>query len=268
MGVIQRLIPPFLYDALRSMLGARRAIWDGVYPDFSNTPRCGAGFSGDEWIAQFRQRMAEIEAENRSDHFAPWHVTGENSLLPLLVGANFSAGQRVRILDFGGGMGVSYAYLRDSLTQPPNMQYVVVETPEVCRAANRIFEDDDCIRFENQLPPCDEKFDVVYVCTALQYMEDYTDCLEKLCRYGAKYLLLANLSAGQNPTYATVQLNVPGSQIPYWFLHGREVVELMESQGYTLVFKDSLEREYDQRNFEESYRLGRACDLLFMCHNK
>ena len=36
----------------------------------------------------------------------------------------------------------------------------------------------------------------------------------------------------------------------------------MSSNDYSLIFKGSLEREYDKNNFPEEYHMERACNLL------
>ena len=105
--------------------------------------------------------------------------------------------------------------------------------------------------------------DIVYTCSAMQYVEDYADLLKALCAYRPKYFLFVKLSAGDIPTYATAQKNVPGTVIPYLFLNVEEVIRIMKGNGYGLIYRCLLDREYDQGNFPPEYRLGRACNLLF-----
>jgi hypothetical protein len=75
--------------------------------------------------------------------------------------------------------------------------------------------------------------------------------------------LFAKLSAGHIPTYVSIQSNLKGTKSPYWFFDVEEIIMQMTTLGFKLIYKSSLDRVYDQDNFEEKYRLGKACNLLF-----
>ena len=84
-----------------------------------------------------------------------------------------------------------------------------------------------------------------------------------MAEYKPQFFLFVDLASGEIPTYATAQKNVRGSVFPYWFINVREIVELMVGLGYKLIFQGLQDREFDQNNFPERYRLNSACNLLF-----
>jgi putative methyltransferase (TIGR04325 family) len=154
-------------------------------------------------------------------------------------------------------------HLQALVRDTAELRYEVVETERSCVAGREIFSDDPRISFLERLPPESHRPDIVYLNSVLQYIDDYAGLTRTLCRYRARYLLFARLSAGDVPTYATAQLNVPGSVIPYWFINIDELLGIMRSEGYKLLFEDLLARKYDQANFPARYRLGHARNLLF-----
>jgi len=107
------------------------------------------------------------------------------------------------------------------------------------------------------------------LCSSLQYVEDWKGLIGDLARYGAEYLLLVDLPAGDIPTYATVQ-NYYESKIPYWFFNVKDVIDSVTGAGFKLLFKSTYigerlgkEQPLPQKNFPEEYRAGDSCNLLF-----
>ncbi len=224
----------------------------------------GAGFDSEIWIQKTRAYTERVIAASRNDGAIPKDVAGEYLLLPLLASLVCKAsGGKVRILDFGGGMGVSFVHLTSCLVDCQSINYHVVEREGICEGGAQLFEHDERIRFSARLPPRLPELDIVYLSSALQYVEDYGTLLKTLAGYEAEYFFLGKLSAGDIPTYATAQMNVPGTIIPYWFINVNEVIEILASCNYSLIYKSTLEQEYDQSNFPEEYRIGRTCNLLF-----
>ncbi|MDP9292691.1 MAG: methyltransferase, TIGR04325 family, partial [Verrucomicrobiota bacterium] len=263
---IRRITPPILLDIFRRSHQEPQPdnLWDGIYPNHREVPSSGRQFDGDTWIRKTREYTEGILAAAREQGTIPTQVTGEHMLLPLLASLVCEGSNReISILDFGGGMGIAYVQLVSSLINCRSITYHVVEREGVCEAGGRLFEKDKNIHFSAEIPAHLANLSIVYISSALQYVEDYQGLLKKLTNLGARYFLFVKLSAGDLPTYATAQKNVPGTTLPYWFINAGEVIEIMAACGYSLIYKSALEQEYEQNNFPAEYRLGRACNLLF-----
>jgi len=260
--IARQTLPPALLAWYRRRRSgpALDFVWNGIYSDVRDAPGNTDAFDSAAWAD-----VMGASAQARDLHAAdapPWaSVLGDHALLALL--AAIVAGERhaVTVLDFGGGAGEAFGRIRTALSNAA-IAYHVVERPAVWERGRQVWAADARIVFHTSVPR-DIEPDIVYVSSALQYVEDYAGTLRHLCGAGARYVLLAKLSAGDIPTYATIQQNVPGAAIPYWFLNGGEIVDLMRAAGYRLLFKSALERQYDQSNFPPRYRLGRTCNLLF-----
>lgn len=266
-GFVRRLTPPILLDIFRSpsQSQAEGDLWEGIYRRYEDVPGAGDRFDGATWINKTRAYTERMLVASKKYSMIPTEVVGEHMLLPLLAALVCEdSGGKVRILDFGGGAGVTYVHLISSLVNCRSVDYHIVERAGVCREGEKLFEHDSGISFHSQVPTELPDLDIVYISSALQYVENYQSLLETLTALQPKYFLFAKLSAGDIPTYATAQKNVPGTTLPYWFINVGEVIEMMASGGYSLIYKSALEQEYNQRNFPESYRLGRTCNLLFL----
>ena len=260
---VRRITPPILLELFdKNSMAEDRYFWDGIYSHYRDVPTHGERFDGDEWINKTRVKTERLLAASRESGSIPKETFGEHALLPLLASVVSAESGKVRILDFGGGMGVTYIHLTSSVPNCNGLSYHVVEREGIARGGAELFAGDDRIHFLNELP-AEGDFDIIYMSSALQYIEDYPSLLRRLMAYGAKYFLFVKLSSGDFPTYATIQKNVAGTTLPYWFINVGEIIELMSAGGYSLIYKGALEQHYDQSNFPPEYRMDQTCNLLF-----
>lgn len=262
-AVFRKIVPPLLVDLFQ---GVRTApIWEGVYPHFREVPASGPGYQGDAW------RNSAVEDTRRTMNIVqrqaaiPTEVA-EYAFLSLLASVLYRQnGGALRVLDFGGGVGISYVHLINSLPECSRIDYHVVELEWAIREGSRLFAQDRRVRFHRSLPDELADVDILHVKNALEYVEDYAGLLTRLCTYRARYFLFVELCAGEFSTYASAQRNIPGTVIPHWFLNANEIIGVMKRGGYSLIFRSAMELPVNQRNFPEEYRLpaGRPSVLLF-----
>jgi putative methyltransferase (TIGR04325 family) len=263
--LLRRLTPPLLTDLYRHhRYGAHVGpIWDGVYQHYRDVPTSGPGYSGGPWLESTRVYTEWAIAEAKRQRMIPVGVTGYHSLMALLVAMLDQARRPVRVLDFGGGMGVGYAQLLSSLNDAIDIEYHVLDNPESCAIGTDLFRHDARIRFHHTLPEQLGRLDVLYMSGVIQFVEEYRGLIDRLINYHPAYVLYAYVPGGEIPTFATRQLNVRGSVIASWFIDSRELIDLMDRNQYSLLFKAASEREYDMSNFPIGYRLDRMGHLLF-----
>lgn len=243
----------------------RPYIWEGIYSEYKDVPAKGAGFDSEEWISRTRQAtLVALESVSRQPNGIPYDIPSYHSLFSLTVALLKQHRERVRILDFGGGMGMAFANLLRSLGESkPPIDYLVVDNERSCGDAARFFEQMPCVQFSSTLPPDLGNVDIILLSGVLQFVEDYQSILKKLAALNAPYWQFTFVPAGDIPTFASGQMNVPGSTIPVWFFNLGELLEIMTSLGYRLIFKAAMERTFDMGNFPTTHRLPRQCNLLF-----
>ncbi len=246
-------------------------IWEGIYDSFDECPKCGRGFEGDRWVCQETNRINKLLEATKDNKTIPSVLSCQMSLMPLLVASVSvdSKGGKVSILDIGGGLGSGYISVVAGCTRQVVIDYHIVDTKHICQAGKSCFKDDRQIHYHHCLPEEIQSVDIVYLCSSLQYIEDWKGLLYDIAAYNPQYILLADFPAGDIPTYATVQ-NYYESKIPYWFFNINDIIRKMSSTNYTLLFKSSYagaylgkEQAMPQDNFPEEYRVGNSCNLLF-----
>ena len=237
-------------------------IWDGVYANFGEVPTVGQGFASDAWLTDMERYTQTAVTALRSAGI-PANVPQYHALLSLLAASLPVTERPVRVLDFGGGMGIGFANVRRCMAAEIPLEYLIVDTEESCERGRRLLRDFSSVRFMSELPRDVESVDVIVLSGVLQFVEEYEKLLSDLSALRPSFWLFTFLPAGDIPTFASAQLNVPGSVLPVWFFNVNEFVLKVEALGYQLVFKSALDRVFDMSNFPSTHQLPRQCNLLF-----
>lgn len=245
-------------------------IWEGVYRSFSEVPIEGSGFDGETWIGNSLKKITALRDEVEKNVPLPPTSNYREALLPLLTSLIYNENRGVRILDFGGGIGFTFYQTIYGLPRAENVEYHIVERESVCQAGKQFFGTTyNKLFFHSQFPQKERAFDIVHSGSALQYIEDWEQLISQLCVLSRKYVLLVDVPAGNIPTFVTAQ-HYHGSKIPARFFNIQELLFAVGTFGYELIYNSAyepiilgVEQNLPMQNFEEKYRLKRACNLLF-----
>lgn len=273
-SLIAELTPPAvrrLARFVRRKVGLQYETFRGVYQDFRDVPAHGTGFNGSFWVQSEEQALGKALESSRRDGFVTKQTKNVDllSVLGGIEGARRRKGsakkQPLRILDFGGGLASSYVATRGNLPLDVPLEYHVIETPAVCIAGQAAFSGNPRVLFHTvEAPPTPAtRFDIVYIRTALQYVEDWKALIRLLTNYQPRWFLFISLLLVDTTTFATAQINVRGSSIPCWFVNEMEFDQLVTSLGFTRVFQSFYETAEWHDNLPEPRRIKRARDVLY-----
>jgi putative methyltransferase (TIGR04325 family) len=245
-------------------------IWEGVYNRFQDAPVAGPGFEDKIWIKKSLKKAESLRDVKKEDPPVPKVTKNRETLLAVVAGIVYGVKGRVKILDFGGGMGFAWYPVVRGIPRAEDIELHIVENEKTCQAGGVFFEKESNIFFHGSLPEADEgDFDIVHMGSSLQYIEHWEKLLAHLCGYRPQYFMLSDLPAGKFPSYISVQ-NSYGSLIPHWFFNEDEIIMAMARQGFKPVFRSTYIPEilgklqpYPQDNFKQEHRLGYPIILLF-----
>ncbi len=253
-------MPPLVLDILHRRLKARSTgPWCGIYPHRRDVPSDGGTYESDEEVGKhlaWTRSALDLAVLGKKPRL--WH--GSLALLAAAASANTG---RVRVVDFGGAVGSGYVQLLSTLPKSTSIKYYVVDLERMCTAGRQLFADDSRIEFHTSLSMLRGGLDIIYVNSALQYVDDYQDLLRRLAGLNAPLILLARLAGGNFPTYATKQINLQGLSLPYWFLNLDELRLLLAAENYRLIYQGEDDQEFDQSNFPKTHRIDRMLNLIF-----
>jgi putative methyltransferase (TIGR04325 family) len=241
-------------------------IWEGVYANFAEVPVTGPGFAGETWTTRGCEKLADLRRNAALGAGQPGHAEG---LLPVTVALALARKGAARVLDFGGGLGFAWYPLMAALPDQARVRLQIVEGGAVCRAGREAFAGVPEVSFHEALGPELAGPDIAHFGSSLHYIEDWRGLLAAVCALGPETVLLADLPAGDIPTYASAQ-NYYGSKIPMWFFNLDEIVDAVRGLGYVLRLRCAClaprlgkVQAVPQDNFAPGHRLGHTKNLLF-----
>jgi len=244
-------------------------VWEGVYRSFAEAPAAGPGFDGPLWrdrsIAAARDTLALALAREPIDYA----LRQRNAILPTLTATLLCTQERVDILDFGGGLGTGYMVLVKTMPEAVGrIGYTVVDVESIAGVCREIFTGKGGPAFCNALPR-GLHFDIVHAASVLQYIEDWQSLIARLAGYGARFLSLADIFAGDFATYVTTQ-HYYASRIPHWFFNAAEFTAAVEETGYKLALRSECDAKVlgqygplQMDNFPAALRIVHTSNFLF-----
>jgi putative methyltransferase (TIGR04325 family) len=170
--------------------------------------------------------------------------------------------QRVRILDFGGGMGNTCVPVIASLREKVDFEYHIVDTRNNCALGKKIFTNQEGVLFHDTIPEIG--VDLLLTSSTIQYIEEWREVVEKLCSLGAQYVVFTRLPTTEGSTFLTKQ-NIVVSYGPHKgtfagtayhrFFNRAELKSFLETLGYS-VSLDLFYSDYYSllQNLPEEYR--------------
>ncbi len=246
-------------------------VWDGVYNTFSEAAAEGAVFEQTIWRDKIVERARQsVMQSGGTAAVAPVAVTYDYAL-PFVAALVARRDRKLRILDFGGGMGTSFLPLVKMLSSEQPIDFVIVENGTVCIAGRNFFGEDSRISFREEVPGPDDSYDIVHCGSSLHYVDDWKGMIDRFVLLKPEYILFADLPAADNRSFVTSQL-FHGKRIPVHFWNLEEFSSSVQERGYELVLKSRYRGYYMDRdvdlptaNFDPDHRLMYIAQLIFRC---
>jgi putative methyltransferase (TIGR04325 family) len=167
---------------------------------------------------------------------------------------------RLRVLDFGGGLGTSYFQNLPFLNRVPDLEWYIVEQPSFVEQARVGFEGQR-LKFFSNLNACLQasKPQFALLSSSLQYVEKPYEVLREIVEANIEVVMVdRTLFSSEASDYATLQHvseNIFPAVIPTWVFSQQRFVEYMQ-KSYHLVaefpaFKSTTSLDQDRRNLQE-----------------
>lgn len=245
-------------------------LWSGVHNSFAVATSDSRVFEGDIWLAKSVDRLRLAIAEHSHRKILSKNSTTFDYILPAVAASLAKPDSTLRILDFGGGMAMTFLSVVDALPADQKLSFQVVESAALCNRVKQISFSDHRLSFHDQIPANKDGMDIVHAGSSIQYVEEWRGLLSRLCSFRPSHLILADIPAGELPhTFVTGQYFY-GKRIAHWFFEIRELVEVVEREGYRLVYRAPYigsflgeRRPLPMDGLPESHRLPSFSQLMF-----
>lgn len=252
-------------------VAATTPVWSGIHASFDDVEATANPFDESRWVEACRTRVQRFREQVAADERPPLHdrPTAAPAVIAAMAGTG-AARRSLRVLDYGGGAGVSYLQVERSA---PGCvaSWAVLERAAICPALRALHAGDARIRFDSTLEACGA-FDFALFGSSLHYLRDWRGALTQVAAHAnnsCTWVLLEEVPAVGVATFATGQRYYDG-RIPVWMLSHSELVEHMRSIGFALALNERYPspvngaiRELPMDNFPATHRVGYASTYLF-----
>lgn len=261
---VRALTPPVvvtLYRRGRAKLGLS-AHWEGRYPDFGSARRAGEYYDSDWANTAIARTKGTLQTRDPS---VPVPLAGHDTILPALASiVRHDRRGPVRILDYGGGVGIAFARILASIPDSEGIEHHVIELPWARTSGPTLFHNAEAIHFHQSIPSDLTDIDIVMLDGVLQHLADYAAVLKQVLALRPRYVLVGDLYAGAFATCASSWVQDRDTATPHWFFNLQDVVSLIESAGWELIFAASQPPPTDTGEIHRFTIEGvHCCSLLF-----
>jgi len=272
--VIKQDFSQVLIDAsMQNMESTEFNIWEGIFSNFelAEKEKIEGGFSSDRYIKQAKKVAGESLTALLENRRIPLFHKQRYTLLPIIISVLLSLKKKIRIIDFGGGLGIGYMNCLECIPNANKIiTYNIVEIDEICKEGVIFSEKNNLpVLYSNSIPK-NQHFDLVFCSSALQYIKDWEILIKQFAKTGASKILLSDVFCGNfSKSFATIQ-NYYESKIPHWFFSTSDLIFEFEKYGYKLAMhteatgkRAGKDNFLPMSNFPKSHRIETTSHLLF-----
>ncbi|MDR1366184.1 MAG: methyltransferase, TIGR04325 family [Holosporales bacterium] len=246
------------------------SVWEGVYSNFAEVGGDTGVFESDHWINRQKEKLQRAIEDFKSGLAYSKDYPLSLVVAMLIDEQREGGGQRVKVLDFGGGMGLQYL---DLITKVPSAEelvdYTILDNEKLIDATCGCMKQFKNLSFVTTLSVVRGDMDIVHMGSSLQYVEKWQGLLAELNeKFRPKYFVFSDLLAGDIPTFVSAQVYF-GQRCPVNMLNKEEFTELLFGFGfkvlYCSLFKAAiLGYEYlPNQALPEQYQMEYSCHMVF-----
>ena len=213
----------------------------GVFSSFSEVPN-QTRYNSDEYLHGLSVYCDDRANELVSGAFPRTLERNLQNNVLASVAASMLGRRKLRILDFGGGLGQSFVAVAASI---PNyarrLEYTVYDLPDTVAYAKahdiygpRHIKGIHFIDDLSSVPSCD----LAYFGSSLQYESDWRGAVSAVSRLGPLRVLVTQTpTVLEAPTFVISQQNAPGGIHPAWIFNVDELIGEFIRNGFQVAAK-------------------------------
>ena len=249
--------PPILLKLARQIRNENNA-FTGSYDTWADAEKHASGYDADIIFQRVREAALKVkrgEAVFERDSVCFYKEEYRWPALACLLAVAAERGGKLNVLDFGGALGSFYFQHKKFFNQLKSIRWSVVEQAHFVECGNNEFQNEE-LRFYSQIDEClaNEKVDVIFLSSVLQYLESPHSMLDKLLETKAPYLLIDRtpfiVGIQDKLAIQTVPESIFPATLPVYVFSERSIDITMANSNYVRkVSFSSIEKQQDNINF-------------------
>lgn len=241
------------------------SVWEGVYTSFVEAGGDLDAFDSDIWIDKQKCKV-QIALESYQDN----NTISKDYPLPTVIAMLLSQQDKLRVLDFGGGMGLQYLDIISKVPEAKGrLEYYVVDGKASIANRPSALNQFINLHFCSELDDLNIKADIIHIGSTLQYIEDWKGLLQSLVdKFKPKYFVFSDLAVGDIKTFITHQVFYE-KRIPVRMMNVIEFINILTKLSFCLMYKTYFEttilghNELPNHSLPKDYRIKHSLNMVF-----
>ena len=225
---LKKFFPPILLDIYRS-LKLKKRIFTGPFP-YNKIPNENVWFDNSYAINALRKlKSVKLVKKCKYDYF---------DILTLYLNSIIEEGRSIKVLDWGGGTGRVWVNIYKNIYKQETVEWNVVDTKCVTDIGEnyskndkiqiKFFENIDCLPSIN--------YDVIYINSTIQYVENFQDVLSKLLQKKPKHIIFNRLLCSKGDVNLTFCQKIGERFTPCTFISEKKLIQFLFDNNFKPIF--------------------------------
>lgn len=254
---IKSLIPPILLNILQKFRN-RKYGWKGDYATWQEARKDAVGYDDKKILQTVTNSLLKVkngEAAYERDGVTFNEIQYSWQLLTGLMFCSAKGQGRLKVCDFGGGLGTTYYQNKKFLDRLNDVSWGIVEQKHFVDTGKKEFENDR-LKFFHDVNECvkKEKSNILLLSSVMQYIEKPYELLDIILKNDFEYILIdrtAFSKVSENITLQIVSPSIYEASYPCRFFDESKFIKYFEKNNYKIFEKfKALDRENDKYIFK------------------
>ena len=224
-------------------LGNKNNAFTGDYASWAEAKKHASGYDADSIFQRVREAALKVkrgEAIFERDSVCFYKEDYRWPALACLLTIAAERGGKLNVLDFGGALGSFYFQHKKFFNRLKAIRWCVIEQAHFVECGKNEFQNEE-LRFYANIDECldNQKVDVVFLSSVLQYLEKPESMLIELSKTKAEYILIDRTpfieDLSNRLTVQSVPETIYKASYPAWFFSGNKFDELIGKIGYRIL---------------------------------
>ena len=231
--------PPILLMLVRKFRNNNNT-FTGNYATWAEAEMHASGYDSDAIFHHVREAALKVkngEAVFERDSVCFYKEDYRWPALACLLSIAAEKGGKLNVLDFGGSLGSFYIQHQKFFNRLKAIRWSVIEQAHIVECGRNEFQNEE-LRFYSNIEECvaNEKVDVVFLSSVLQYLESPHEMLTMLTKTKAPYFLIDRtpivVGEGNRLAIQHVPKNIFPSTLPANIFSERDIDVTMAKSNY------------------------------------
>lgn len=241
-AIIREYCPPIILRLLRRVRNKNNA-FTGNYATWEDAESHASGYDADNIFQRVREAAIKVrrgEALFERDSVCFYKEDYRWPSLACLLSIASERDGMLNVLDFGGALGSFYFQHKKFFNRLKSIRWSVIEQSHFVEYGKFELQNDE-LRFYASIDEClaNEKVDVVFLSSVLQYLVAPAHMLSELSKIKADYILIDRTPFIESPNDRLTVQSVPESiykaSYPAWFFSQLKFYTLINTIGYQII---------------------------------